>query len=441
MLDLFRAIKSFFLSRKTVIAILIATFAATILGGLVPQRIATSSEELEAWRNSHPFLLPWADRLGLFHVFSTPWFAVMLSFACIALALSAVEQFRLSLRKTFPQAIAPSPEGANVYLSAAELKKVLRRVGYLPMGGNGVLRFVRQPWGYWSNTLLHSGMLLIIAVALYIALTEQRGALILIEGSVHDPSAAWTEEERGKLAPPFILPNAVRLDHLRVSLADTKSILQAASDISFISAQGVAEHRSVAVNSILSYLGLHIYQTTHYGDAFTVEFADPAGLVHRECLLLPYPPAPDQAGYDDFRPPWLPLVISAKYYADADRKSLQSSNPLLVLRLLDGDRELSRVSLKIGESGSLGDLKVRLDRAEKWSKLIFVNISGMPLVFFGFLIVIIGSVLHYMAVPREIIASKLADGYSVIWHSARFVDFYQDEHGEIMIKLVGGQRP
>jgi cytochrome c biogenesis protein len=439
--DLFRIIKSFFLSRKTIIAILIVTFAATILGGLVPQRIATSSADLEAWRISHPLLLPWADRLGLFHLFSTPWFAVVLCCACISLMLSSMEQFRVSLKKTFHATIIAPLEGTSVHLSASSLQKVLRGNGYRPIGGDGVLRFVRHPWGYWSNCLLHFGLLLVITVSLFIALTEQRGALILVEGSVHDPRAPWTEEERGNLAPPFILPQAVRLDHLRVSLVDNQSIQQAASDLSFISGQGDVDQRSVAVNSILSYQGLRIYQTTNYGDVFTVDFSDHRGLIHRERLLLPYPPAPDRAGYNDFRPSWLPWVLSAKYYADADRKTMTSTNPLLVMRLLDGTRELSRVSLKIGESGSLGDILVRLDRAEKWSKLIFVNIAGMHLIFLGFLIIVMGSVLHYMAVPREFIASEQTDGYSVSWRAARFAEFYQDEYGDIMTKLVAEQRP
>jgi cytochrome c biogenesis protein len=435
--DLFRIINSFFLSRKTIIVLLVVTFAATILGGLVPQRIATSSADLEAWRTSHPLLLPWADRLGLFHLFFTPWFAAVLCCACISLTLSAAEQFRMSLRKTFPSTISASSEGTRVHLSADGLQKVLRRNGYRLMGGDGVLRFVRHPWGYWSNFLLHSGMLLIITVSLFIALTEQRGALILVEGGVHDPRAPWAEEERGKLAPPFMLPNPVRLDHLRVTLVDKQSIQQAASDISFIPSQGDAEPRSVAVNKILTYQGMRIYQTTNYGDLFTVEFTDPAGLVHRERLLLPYPPAPDQAGYNDFRPPWLPWILSAKYYADADRGTMASTNPMLVMRLLDGSRELSRVSLKVGERGNLGNMKVRLDRAEKWSKLIFVNVTGMPLIFFGFLVVVTGSILHYMAAPREIIATEQADGYSVTWRAARFADFYQDEFGEL-VKELGG---
>jgi cytochrome c biogenesis protein len=435
--DLFRAVKSFFLSRKTVITILVATFTATILGGLLPQRIATPSAELEAWCNSHPFLHPWADRLGLFHVFSTPWFAALLFFACIALTLSALEQCGTAFRKTFPSAPVATSEGRSVHFSAADLQKVLRREGYLPLPCNGGLRFVRQPWGYWSNFLLHSGMLLIIAVALFLALTEQRGALVLVEGEVHDPRAPWAEEERGNLAPPFILSAPLRLDLLRVSLVDKQSVQQVASDISFISGHGDADRRSVAVNSILSYQGLRIYQTTNYGDAFTVEFADPAGLVHRERLLIQYPSAPDQAGYNDFKLPWLPWILSTKYYRDADRTSMASNNPVLVMRLLDDNRELSRVSLKIGESGSLGDMKVRLDRTEKWSKLIFVKLTGMPLIFLGFLIVVVGSVLHYMAVPREVIASEQVDGYSVTWRAARFADFYLDEYGEIMRKLDG----
>ena len=303
------------------------------------------------------------------------------------------------------------------------------------MGGNGVLRFVRQPWGYWSNALLHSGMLLIIAASLFVALTQQRGAVALVEGEVHEPRAPWTEDERGKLASPFALPKAVRLDRLHITFPGNNAAQQAASDISFISEKGDADPRTVAVNSILHYQGLRIYQSTNYGDAFTLEFVDTAGNVHGERLLIHYPPGPDQAGYNDFRLPWLSHELATKYYADADKKTMKSTDPLLVMRLLDGNREQARVSLRVGESGTLGELKVRLVKAEKWTSLIFVNISGMPLIFFGFLIVVLGTALNYMSAPREFVALKLAEGYSVSWRATRFADFYADEYGRILEKM------
>lgn len=414
-------------------------FASLLAGGLVPQRIATSAADMEKWRNAHHLLLPLVERFGIFHVFSTPWFALLLFMICVSLALSSLEQFKAAYRKTFSSLHPAEPDTLALHVTAEALKQELRQQGYVQLGGTGVLRFVRQPWGYWSNFLLHSGMLLVIASSLFVALTQQRGSLTLAEGETHGPQEPWVDEERGELASSFILPMTVRLDRFRIDDTGKKSAQQASSDISFISPKGVVDKRSVAINAILHYQGLRIYQSTNYGDAFTVEITVDDGTNHYERLPIPYPTGPDQAGYNDFRLPWLSYTLSTKYFADADMKTMDGTNPLLFLRLLDGKREISRISLKRGESGRLGDMKVRLVKVERWTNLIFVNISGMPFIFLGFFIVVLGTVLNYMTVPREFIARKTDGGYCVNWRAAKFADFYADEFKEILEKLSAGE--
>lgn len=427
-------LNKFFLSRKTVIAVLLLTFAAVLVGGIVPQKVATSAADLEKWGSAHPLLLPWAERLGLFHVFSTPWFAALLALALASLSLSSLEQFKAAFRKTFAAVLPADATLVPVKVSADALRDTLRSRGYLLLQKDEVLRFARHPWGYWGNFLLHCGILLAVAASLFIALTQQRGVLHLVEGTVAFPGEPWQAEERGLLAGRLVLPHAVRLDRLRVTYGSDNTVERVASDLCFVAERG-EDRNSVEINSILAYRGVQVYQSTDYGDAFTLEFADQSGTVRRERLLIQHPSAIDAAGYGDFQLPWLPWELSTKYYADAAYKSMESGNPLLVMRLLDQKREVARVSLKVGDAGVLGSLRVRLVGVEKWSSLIFVKIAGMPLVFGGFLVIVLGSALNYLAAPRELFARAEPGGYGVLWRAARFADFYADEGGEILAAL------
>lgn len=429
---LIRNLKTFFLSRKTVITLLALNLCSTLVGGLVPQRMATSGVDMEKWRQAHPLFLPWAERLGLFHLFSTPWFALFLFLAVIALALSSLEQFKGAFRRTFDASATPDNPDAVVSISAEKMRIVMRRLGYFPLGRGGRLRFVRQPWGHWGNFLLHSGMVLTIAASLAVALTQQRGVVHLVEGRVHSTSDPWLAQELGLTASFLVLPCDIRLDRLNLNFSGER-VGQVSSTIAFLAPR--EETREVGINSPLDWRDMRVYQSNDYGAAFTVEFAEPTGAVHTELLLIPFPSRPDQAGYDDFRLSWLPYVLSAKYYADADRRTLRSDNPQLVMRLLDGDRELSRLSLLRGGSGTLGRLQVRLANVETWSGLMFVKVTGMPLIFLGFCILVLGALLHYAAVPRELTAAPSSEGYRIAWRASRFADFYADEFAAIIENL------
>lgn len=166
-----------------------------------------------------------------------------------------------------------------------------------------------------------------------------------------------------------------------------------------------------------------------------MEFTDAKGNLHREKLRITHPPRLDQAGYNDFGLSWTPYRLSTKYYADAENRSMVSPDRLLVLRLMDKERELARLSLKPGESGALKDVQVRLVKVEQWSSLIFVNVTGMPLIFFGFGVMVMGGVVQYCTTPREFLIDKAGDLCVLSWKSARFGEFYLDEYQNIIAAI------
>ena len=74
-----------------------------------------------------------------------------------------------------------------------------------------------------------------------------------------------------------------------------------------------------------------------------------------------------------------------------------------------------------------------MNKVSRWSKLIVVDSSGMPLVFTGFGIIMIGGLLHYSMPPRELIAVRKQHGsfYVVYWKAASFREFFLDEREKL----------
>ena len=430
--------KRFFLSRTTIITVLLLSLAGVLLSALFPQRVSTSLAELQQWQQHHPVFWRWGTTVGLDHVYTTPWFAVVLCLGFISLVLSTIEQGKIALRKSL--SVAGYSDGAAIQVRTPDdlLAKALVRRGYLPVCRGDILKYVRHPWGYWGNFLLHLGMTVAIAASLYIALTQNRGAANLVEGEVHTAADPWAGSDRGMLAAGPLLAVPVRLDSVRPELWPDYRVKDISSDLTFLSADNRSESRTVGVNTLLHYRGFHLYQSPDFGHAFFLEFSCRDGRKDRQILQLPFPNSLEKPGYNDFtlNLPDGTFPLKAKYLVDAEKRSWDRGTPLLTLRLLADSGEIAgQVSLKSGEEGMLGPYRVRVLRVVKWTQITFVDIAGMPLVFAGFLIIIMGASLQYFTPPREIFVRREGDVCLLIWRATRFDRFYQDEFAEILDSL------
>jgi cytochrome c biogenesis protein ResB len=323
----------------------------------------------------------------------------------------------------------------------AMLRATARRYRYRLLGTapDGQLKFVRNPWGFFGSPLLHIGITVVIAVSLYVALTSRQGTLILAEGEQHDGSKPWAQSEHGLFATPLQLPGTLRLDMVRVYFDGKQQPVEVLSDLSITDPSGKVENLSASINRILSYRGLRIYHSAEYGNAFAVTFTDKSGVVHSETIEAHHPLSPADAGYsDEFAVDWSPQLLSAKYYADVDRLTLDSSTPELVLRAALGGKETSRVTLKKGTSAPFGEFQAQLVGVSRWAKLIIVDTRGMSLVFSGFGIIMLGGLLQYVAPPRELIAVRQPhDCYAVFWKAASFKEFFLEERDALTADLQG----
>lgn len=431
-------IKQFITARRVSLGLILLLAGLMYLSTIIPQIIDSSPDKIEAWRRGHAGLLWLVDVFNLHSIYSQPWFAAAILFAALALGISSYDQLKIVQKKLSSTGTASADEVA-AGITEQCLRSVARSHRYriLQSGTDWQLKFVRNPWGYFGNLLLHIGMTLVITVSLFVALTARQGALILVEGEQRDSSQTWNVSENGLFASPMKLPGAIRLDRVRVRFDNKHQPVEVKSEISITDKSGRVDSLTAPINRILRYRGMRIYHATRYGNAFAVTFTDKTGAVHAETIAAQQPVSLTEAGYsDEFGVSWSPYLLSAKYYADADKKSMTSTNPELVLRFTQGDREIARTTLTKGVSGMLGGYRVQLNDVGRWSKLIIVDTTGMPLIFAGFAIIMLGGLLQYLTPPRELIAVRQQDGhYMVYWKAAAFRDFFVDERDEVATAL------
>lgn len=430
-------LKKFITARRVTLGLILSLAGLFYISTIIPQGIDSTPEKIQAWRSGHAGLLWLVDAANLHSIYSQPWFAAAILFAVLALWITSCDQLKISLKKLSSTGTA-SAEVLTGGIAEQHLRAVARSHSYRAIQtDSGQLKFVRSPWGYFGSLLLHIGMTLVVAVSLYVALTARQGALILVEGEQRDSRQPWNVSEHGLFASPLELPGAIRLDRVRLRFDNKQQPVEVLSDISIIAASGQVDSLTASINRILSYHGLRIYHASQYGNAFVVTFTDKAGAVHTETIAAQQPVSVTDAGYsEEFGVSWSPHQLSAKYYADAGKKNMDSMNPELVLRFTNGKKEIARTSLTKGTSGMLGEYRVQLNEVKRWSKLIIVDSTGMPLIFTGFAVMMLGGLLQYLTPPRELIAVRQQDDrYMVYWKAAAFRDFFVDERDEVAMEL------
>lgn len=423
--------KKVLLARSTVLTLIVMVLGAMLLGSIIPQKFLLTPRGAAKWHADYPVLAPLAERLGLDHVYTHPLFAVIIMLAVASLLASCVEQCRIAWRRTF----APGLQGgdSSEFTTTASLASVtawLCRRGYLRVAtGEGSVRLCRNPWGFWGNAFLHAGMLIVIVSSLWIALTQQRGLVHLAVGEVFPPGGKWLSTEKGLLADDFRLDRPVRLDGISYEFWPSFGVKNIVSSLTFLDNDKGGETRTAEINNILNYQGGQLYQTAEFGHAFYLEIQSAAGERRTYQLLIAHQQKPDKPSYEDFPDMLGPGgMLRAKYFVDQEKRSLSRENPLLVLRVDENGTQLGQLSLVVGGGGDIGPYHFRLLKVDRWTGLIFVHLSGISGVFFGFFVIVCGSILNYFTPPREVIVRSQSGVDSIVsWRGVKFSEFYQDE--------------
>jgi len=227
-------------SMRTALLLLLTLALAAVPGSLVPQQ-GVDSLRVAQYRLENPTLSSWFDRLGLFSVYSSPWFAaiyLLLMISLIGCVVPRAVVYARALRARPPR--TPSRlERLPAYVCyetdrapadvLADAENLLRRQRYRvdrdqpvgPEAGSGAgavpaleAGSVRAEKGYLretGNLVFHVSLLIVLVGVAVGALWGYRGSVIVVEGQgFSNTLTQYDEFTSGALAgadslPPFSL--------------------------------------------------------------------------------------------------------------------------------------------------------------------------------------------------------------------------------------------
>lgn len=180
-------------SMRTALLLLLLLTVAAVPGSLVPQT-GVDPVRVAQFKQQHPELGRWYDRLSLFDVYSAPWFAAIYLLLLVSLAGCVIP--RSQLHWSAARARPPAPprnlsrlEGFHAWRAHGAVEdsvdtagEVLRRAGYRVDRHPGAVSAEKGYLRETGNLLFHSALLLLLGAVAIGNLWGYQGQVLVPEG-------------------------------------------------------------------------------------------------------------------------------------------------------------------------------------------------------------------------------------------------------------------
>jgi cytochrome c biogenesis protein len=458
-------------SMRTALLLLFLLALASVPGSLIPQR-SVNPVTVSDFARANPGLARWYERLGLFDVFSSPWFAaiyLLLLVSLLGCIVPRTAQHWRVLRSRPPAAprhldrlpahvaVETAVEPAEVLAAAArELRSRRYRVVIDEAGRAGPS--VAAERGYLrevGNLLFHTALVVVLVGVAVGSLLGFRGtALVVSGGGFANTVTQYDGYQSGALfAENQLPPFALSVEDFTVAWETEGEQAGSPRDfdasLSYVSEPGAAPaDYHLRVNHPLRIDGTQVHLVGHgYAPRFTVRdgngdvaFSGPVPFLPQDGRftsigVVKVPDArPTQLGFQGF---FLPTAVvdpvrgPVSAFPDARRPAvyltayrgdlgLDSGIPqsvyrletagLTQLRTAGGDAY--RLALTPGQSATLpGDAgSIRFDGYTRWVNLQMSRNPGEPLALAGAVLALVGLVASLVVRRRRIWVRVAAEG-------------------------------
>lgn len=294
-------------SMRTALALLLLLAVAAVPGSVLPQR-ALSEFKVQAYLRQHRTLGPIYDRLGLFHVFTSPWFAAVYLLLVLSLVGCLVPRLHLHARALIcrppaaPKRLDRLPhhacfdsQSSPIAVQAAAIATLPRKRWRVRQDSepSGALT-VSAEKGYLretGNLLFHLALLLLLVAVAVGKLYSYQGTVVVGEGKGFcDTAAQFDNFTAGPLVDRTRLaPLCVDLKRFSATYTPSGVAAQFRADITYTSAaNGPARSDRLEVNHPLRGDGDRLYLLGHgFSPQFTVRDAGGDVFDHIDAPFLP----------------------------------------------------------------------------------------------------------------------------------------------------------
>jgi cytochrome c biogenesis protein len=429
------ALYSLLHSMSFAIFLLIAVAIACAAGMIVPQQSLPESY-LRAYGPRWGGLVL---RLGLEDVFHATWFYALFLLLSASLVVCSIHRLKLMRRSSYEPGAGRAREQiramrahaswawpASAGHAARSAEQALRGEGYrvLVSGDNPSAFSIlarKGTIGNWGTLLIHSSLLVIFAGALYGHLPEIRVAgKVLLKARAVDSTVQVLEGEG------FQPPDAdfeVRLRRLRIPVDDMGRPMQYYSDLEILEGGKIVARPTIWVNRPYERDGYSLYQSQWSLEAFILRVTDRSG--RSEDFQIPV----REDGYNPMdgllllhlRPWW---VFVHAFFPDAviregraEPRSEFPANPAARVfvacpardpRSAEGGKPPFRFAendvgwITERKVGHFRGLSFRIARTIESSGILVRKDPGLPIVWTGFGMILVGIFLAFYTTPRTI---------------------------------------
>jgi cytochrome c biogenesis protein len=213
-------------SMRTALVLLLLLALAAIPGSVIPQE-GVDSLKTQQWQDDHPTLTPVYERLGLFDVYSSPWFAAIYLLLLVSLVGCFVPRIVVYARAvraqppTTPRRLDRLPDHASYRtdLPAAEVldratavlgRRRRHRVRTLEEEGGGSVSAERGYLREAGNLLFHVSVLVVlVGFAIGSLFGYRAGSIVIVGNGMANTLTQYDEFDPGSLFSPEQLDDFV----------------------------------------------------------------------------------------------------------------------------------------------------------------------------------------------------------------------------------------
>lgn len=420
----------FWSSVKLGVVLMLAIAAASIIGTIVPQGDPSGITSLKMSEGAKNFFLA----IGAHNVYYSGWFMSLLALFFLNLLCSTwttvIPRLRVGLRK--PPEVSVSVQERHhdnkVYLPTQgvdEVAKALKSHGYrvYPAKNGGVVAH-KGRWSRFAPLVTHLGLFTILIGGIVSGLAVFKASVPLFPGETIQGSQIVE-----RLAQPrglFARHNydwSVRLDKFWMDYYSADRVKQFYSNISIVDKSGkVVATKKIWVNEPFVHDGMWFYQS-FWGvggakvaiggkpERIDLQSGEPVGLRGSLSKLTPI-------GKQSYF-----------FYLPSER------SPLTVMRFNRGDtRPMPVAELAPGTSADVDGTPVRFDGPMLYSGLQTKSDPGIPVVYTGFVITMLGTALAFFGL-RQVWVGPQEGGFLMSGKANRGHAVFQQELVRIAIKL------
>lgn len=447
-------------SMRTALVLLFGLALAAIPGSLVPQQRVTPVAVTEFLRD-HPRLGPLYDQLGLFHVYTSPWFSavyLLLFASLVGCIVPRVRTYARALRTPPPRTprnLSRLPAYARVEVPGADATpEALRQRAVEALRGSryrirsedaavaGERGYLREA----GNLVFHLSLLaLLLGVALG-ALLGFRGTSVVVVGQGFSNTLTQYDDitAGASFTPDDLRPFSVAVDDFRAKF-ETGNVQRGAArlfeaDVEVTEQPGATPYqKQLEVNKPLNIGGTTVHLIGHgYAPLITVKDGDGNVAFSGPVVFLPQDGNFTSAGVvkvPDGRPErlafeglFLPTAVldeqgPRSVFPDAlnpalfinawagppktetgEPENVYSLDPTGLTQLKDARGDTFRIALQIGDVVDLPDGKgsVQLDGVKRWVNLQIGDTPGVSITLVALTFGVTGLCLSLFIRPRRV---------------------------------------